>query len=527
MKAKEIFTMSVRLALALFLLLILGNRSLAVTRAEFLNLLFTTGLNYKELKSPPLPRDVPRRHRFAGAIGSSLQYGLIPAAKEERKIFGPDETINGREAVRLALIMMGWGFEVSLCESLGQMGLYGTDDPISSLACEMRPPAPKRVIAKWTEPLSDAGKNSIMSWVRSCKKGVWWKKELVSRDTALLVYKRGIALPGVRGYRSEPFDGSSSNNPLYVVAVTARPEQIDAEITFAKALGRSVARLSEISVKENAVAAVNGGFFAGNLPVGTLLLDGVHAGRPFKDRPAVGWRKGGDALIFDDGSVRVGIRTKSGYVPITRFNSPPTADGASLYTSRVTKSASGIASDAVLIAVRDGTATGCVRELARNGQFTVEGEIVVARGRSREMLSDLAPGAPLRIVSNWSAPVFAGQDYLIQAGPLLLNDGLPQNFSDNKGNYRKSFLKNRHPRTIAGTDGAKIFWAVIDGRDPIHSLGATMEEAKSIALALGLKSAINLDGGGSSQLIWMGMTVNKPSGGKERLLPYAVIMKTN
>jgi exopolysaccharide biosynthesis protein len=76
-----------------------------------------------------------------------------------------------------------------------------------------------------------------------------------------------------------------------------------------------------------------------------------------------------------------------------------------------------------------------------------------------------------------------------------------------------------------GTDGIRIFWIVIDGRDPIHSLGATMEEAKDAALALGLKSAINLDGGASSQLVWMGMTVNKPSGEKERLLPYAVIMR--
>jgi hypothetical protein len=191
----------------------------------------------------------------------------------------------------------------------------------------------------------------------------------------------------------------------------------------------------------------------------------------------------------------------------------------------VVKVASGIAADAIAIAVRDGRIIGSPSDLGGSGQFTVEGELVVARGRAREMLSGLAPGSSLRLISDWAAPVFAGQDYLIQAGPLLLNDGLPQNFSNGQGNYRKSFLKNRHPRTIVGTDGIRIFWVVIDGRDPIHSLGATMEEAKDAALVLGLKSAINFDGGGSSQLIWMGMTANKPSGGKERLLPYGVIMK--
>ncbi|MDR1021342.1 MAG: phosphodiester glycosidase family protein [Synergistaceae bacterium] len=35
----------------------------------------------------------------------------------------------------------------------------------------------------------------------------------------------------------------------------------------------------------------------------------------------------------------------------------------------------------------------------------------------------------------------------------------------------------------------------------MHSLGATMEEARESAAALRLESAINLDGGGSSQLV--------------------------
>jgi hypothetical protein len=75
-----------------------------------------------------------------------------------------------------------------------------------------------------------------------------------------------------------------------------------------------------------------------------------------------------------------------------------------------------------------------------------------------------------------------------------------------------------------GTDGKRMIWAVIDGRSSIHSRGATMEETRWIAKSLGLTTALNMDGGGSSQLIWRGVMMNSPSDGKERPLPYVVMM---
>jgi exopolysaccharide biosynthesis protein len=106
-----------------------------------------------------------------------------------------------------------------------------------------------------------------------------------------------------------------------------------------------------------------------------------------------------------------------------------------------------------------------------------------------------------------------------------MSGGTPRDFRDWRGKYRTGFLEKRHPRSIMGTDGKRVFWAVIDGRDPARSLGATMEGTSEIAQALGLSDAINLDGGGSSQLIWQGLTVNRPSEGKERPLPYGLMMK--
>ncbi|MFE2041212.1 phosphodiester glycosidase family protein [Streptomyces sp. NPDC059477] len=81
----------------------------------------------------------------------------------------------------------------------------------------------------------------------------------------------------------------------------------------------------------------------------------------------------------------------------------------------------------------------------------------------------------------------------------------------------------RNPRTIAGTtkDG-KIVLATIDGR-LTSSVGTTMNETAAVADALGLRDAVNLDGGGSSTLSVKGDLVNRPSGGTERLVGDALV----
>jgi hypothetical protein len=62
----------------------------------------------------------------------------------------------------------------------------------------------------------------------------------------------------------------------------------------------------------------------------------------------------------------------------------------------------------------------------------------------------------------------------------------------------------RHPRTAAGVtaDGRTLILAVIDGRQPEHSIGMTLPELADLMIGLGAIDAINLDGGGSSTFIF-------------------------
>jgi exopolysaccharide biosynthesis protein len=83
----------------------------------------------------------------------------------------------------------------------------------------------------------------------------------------------------------------------------------------------------------------------------------------------------------------------------------------------------------------------------------------------------------------------------LAAGPLLVQDG-----------KMKVDPKNatRHPRSILGVNAAgDRFWLVtIDGRQKGYSEGASFAESALILQALGAAHAINLDGGGSTALVY-------------------------
>ncbi|GIE04366.1 phosphodiester glycosidase family protein [Paractinoplanes durhamensis] len=82
---------------------------------------------------------------------------------------------------------------------------------------------------------------------------------------------------------------------------------------------------------------------------------------------------------------------------------------------------------------------------------------------------------------------------------------------------------DRNPRTIAGTTRTgEIVLATIDGRRTT-SVGTTMDETAAVAHVLGLRDAINLDGGGSTTMSVRGTLVNQPSGGSQRPVGDALI----
>ena len=113
--------------------------------------------------------------------------------------------------------------------------------------------------------------------------------------------------------------------------------------------------------------------------------------------------------------------------------------------------------------------------------------------------------------------IIAGSDILVRDGKRALDN-------------RSAFARNRHPRTAVGLAdaGKTLVCVVVDGRDAPAALGMSLDELSDLMLSLGCSDALNLDGGGSSEMIARDAktgqlrVLNTPGDGRERAVANAL-----
>ena len=91
-------------------------------------------------------------------------------------------------------------------------------------------------------------------------------------------------------------------------------------------------------------------------------------------------------------------------------------------------------------------------------------------------------------------------------------------FGESRGGsaYRHRNAASRHPRSALGFNDKKLFLIAIDGRQHGYSMGMTLYHMGTFFSELGIKHAINFDGGSSSTLWALGRVANSPAHGYER-----------
>lgn len=116
----------------------------------------------------------------------------------------------------------------------------------------------------------------------------------------------------------------------------------------------------------------------------------------------------------------------------------------------------------------------------------------------------------------------------IGGGPVLINAGKFANtWADEMFDVGGVNPTSDHPRTAIGvTSGKKLIFFVCEGRNQTEGVaGLTTEDLANVLLDLGCVEAINLDGGGSSCMLVNGKETIKVSGGSQRAVASAVMIR--
>ena len=121
-----------------------------------------------------------------------------------------------------------------------------------------------------------------------------------------------------------------------------------------------------------------------------------------------------------------------------------------------------------------------------------------------------AVGTPDGDLDPAAREIVGGGQIIVQAGKPVVITG--------------KFSTARHPRTAVGLDptGQRLTLLVVDGRQRRLSIGMTLAELAQEMIAQGCDRALNLDGGGSTEMVYRDphthklRVLNSPSDTKER-----------
>lgn len=135
-------------------------------------------------------------------------------------------------------------------------------------------------------------------------------------------------------------------------------------------------------------------------------------------------------------------------------------------------------------------------------------------GARPALILDAAMQARLAIIKEVpgdARQVIAGSHILLSNGRISVADA-------------PGFIRTRHPRTAVGIadNGETLVLVVVDGRRAEQATGMSLPELAQLMLEIGCRDALNLDGGGSSELVIRDprngqlQVVNRPSDNRER-----------
>ena len=306
------------------------------------------------------------------------------------------------------------------------------------------------------------------------------------------------------------------------------------EIKPVKALDDGLGRESvlSISTRYGAVASVNGGFFSiggtfDGKACGALKIHDWYA-LPFKPRGCIGWSRGDLTPKMDRLLVKVAGNDGDRHFSVDGLNRPRKEGEMILFTPCFHRTTLTNPDGEEVVVVN-----GIVETIAKGGSSKIpENGYVLSIQKSHPLFHTFKVGMSLTVSTEispltglTSSDEWDSLDYIVGGTPLLLHHSAKILDFESEQTLA-TFLTNRHARTAVGIlpNGNWVF-VVVDKSGYFD--GMTMYELADLMAGLGCVHAINLDGGGSSTMVYEGAVKNSPRGDEDEGMGQSTVRRVS
>lgn len=229
--------------------------------------------------------------------------------------------------------------------------------------------------------------------------------------------------------------------------------------------------------------------------------------------------------IMDEMKINCTINTGNNIMNISGVNTDKNSNGINLYTplynAKTDKDNNAL--EVAICPINDDITIGkttLMRVMSNptsGGNLPIpnNGYVISGSGNQRFVINHIKEGDIIELSTSVTLPNGSKitPSEIVSGYPVILHDGITTDPVD-----ILKHLNGLHPRTAVGNnaDYSKLIILIVDGRSKV-SEGCTTKVLADIMRYVGCDDAINLDGGGSSELYVKNLGIcNVPSDGKER-----------
>jgi len=314
--------------------------------------------------------------------------------------------------------------------------------------------------------------------------------------------------------------------PLDVYVLKVDPGREGLEIRPVLA-GQTVHRrrsVLAIARQHGAVAALNGGFFAGQgPPLGLLIIDGEWIKHPILHRTALGITADGE-LLMDRVSFEARLYFDDhGYLELDGINRGHNESyQLVMYTPRWGEVLSPSVQCTRLVVSGEAVVVAKYTQ-AQPVEIPPEGYVISGSGRYATLLEKVHEGegvwAQLQTKPEWKKLAYA-----LGAGPRVVKDGRPHVTAAPEifGSDVSGAATSRS--AVAITPEGLLMLVAVETPPDEPGRGVTLTELAQILVKLGARDAMNLDGGGSTTVVQGDRVINHPRDGRLRAVSNALLV---